>query len=132
MEQFSIQTEIDLHNILKRSFFKEAIDREKSDSEILAQETLQIIDSAKISMIIGKTEKAKRFLLRYFEREIPNPEFKDNKEGDVRLNLEQLDWIIPFLRKSTKDYSVKIQIKNDFPAMFETDNFKIILAPVVT
>ena len=132
MEQFSIQTEIDLHNILKRSFFKEAIDREKSDSEILAQETLQIIDSAKISMIIGKTEKAKRFLLRYFEREIPNPEFKDNKEGDVRLNLEQLDWIIQFLRKSTKDYSVKIQIKNDFPAMFETDNFKIILAPVVT
>ena len=132
MEQFSIQTEIDLHNILKRSFFKEAIDREKSDSEILAQETLQIMDCANISMIIGKTEKAKRFLLRYFEREIPNPEFKDNKEGDVRLNLEQLDWIIQFLRKSTKDYSVKIQIKNDFPAMFETDNFKIILAPVVT
>src|SRR3990167_9461258 len=131
MEQFSIQTEIDLHNILKRSFFKEAIDREKSDSEILAQETLQIIDSAKISMIIGKTEKAKRFLLRYFEREIPNPEFKCSKEGDVKLSLEQLDWIIPFLRISTEDYSVKIQIKNDFPATFETDNFKIILAPVV-
>ena len=65
MEQFTINEEQKLHNILKSSYFKGALDREKTDTELLMQEELRVVDSSNICMIIAKTEKAKRFLLIY-------------------------------------------------------------------
>lgn len=93
-----------------------------------------VIDPANVTMTIGKTERAKRFLALYLDLE-SSTEFKSETiynfktENEIKscYSLELLNPLLKFLKVASE--KVVIQMKDNHPIKLETDDFICILAP---
>ena len=107
----------------------------KSDHEndsIPEAEILGYIDPANVCCIIPLKKGFKQLLINNFdvsEHKIPELDYS----RDCKSGTKYSSYYLKIMLEITKHYdSVKIFVADDYPLTFETEDFKIILAPKVS
>ena len=110
-------------------------EEEPKEEEILSYPNdYGIMDCANVCMVIPKTNQAKRLLTRFTLKnptKAPKIEYESltGESAISKYSIEYSEKIIKILKHDGE--TIKIKLKRDYPATFETPNLKIILAAQV-
>jgi len=121
---------------LLKELVKLLVDAEQplSEEEAVKQD-LAVMTPDNTIMLVAKTEKAKRILRRFIDKEsgrakVPTLVYS---KSDVEIKsdycIERMFSIMKLLKTDNKEGSITIRMNKDFPATIENDNFRVIIAP---
>lgn len=135
IKRFEIEYETKLLKAIS-VIFSEIKDEKMSEEQAVKMKEVCVMDSPNVCLIQGKTEEAKRILSRFKETEgkeikIPSLTYTSKEESIARFNTTYLRDIIKIFN-CFGDESVDIKMRHDYPATFENDHFKLVLAPRIT
>ncbi len=107
-----------------------------TEERAVESETISVMDPASVTMLIAKTEEAKRLLSRFkdFDEETKEPTLdyrvvRNDRSPTSKYSIEYLSKIIKIF--DCFEGGVEISIRNDYPSTLENDHFRAILAPRV-
>lgn len=135
---FEINQESKVLKALKK-FFKEE-KNPLSEDQAVERNDLFLTDAANVCLIEAKSEEAKRCLSRFLssdfkqDREMPSLNYSSIEgKGNIecKYSVEYLKGIINLFDACSKGFGLSIKINFEYPATFEDEHFKVILAPKV-
>ena len=127
VERFKIEVEQKMVKALGKLLSEPS--EQVSEDEIILKEFFGVIDLANIFMVSGKTERAKRLLSRFYNGEQRKPELEYGGGGPCKYSSDYLKKIFNFFEVCGE--SVKINVKSEYPATLENEDFVVFLAPRV-
>lgn len=136
IKRFELKTEAKAIKAVAAIF---EIKNEISEETAIKTEKPYIIDAANVCMIAAKTEQARRVLSRFLPADNEGQKWPDclkfeGQPGQVIKSLYSIEYlkkIFKILAASDSDLAASIQTNTDYPGIFETEHFKIVLAPRV-
>jgi len=132
VERFEPKLEAKL--IIKLNKILVAAEKPLTEENALKQD-MAVMDPSNVTMVVAKTEEAKRVLARFINVEsatkVPELEFNEpNRPCISKYSVLYLQPIIDIFNVFKGGYdSIKISMKADYPIVLENEHLKIILAP---
>ena len=106
-----------------------------TEEEAIKRDDLMTITECQVMMVIARTEKAKRVLSRFTDKEfkgkIPELDYIASEEVKSKYNIEYLNYALRVVKAIDKTSSVNLFIKKDYPITLEIEDFKFIIAPKI-
>ena len=106
-----------------------------TEEEAIKRDDLMTITPCNVMMVIARTEKAKRVLSRFTDKEfkgkIPELEYIASEEVKSKYSLVYLNYALGVIKAVDKTSSVNLSIKKDYLITLEIEDFKFIIAPSV-
>ena len=132
MERFEPKIEADVIKALNK-FLKPV--NNMTEEEAIIKDDLNAMTPCLVMMTIAKTEKAKRVLSRFTDKEsnhkIPELDYISNEGVKCMYSSVYLTYALNVVKAIDKTASVTLFIKKDYPMTLETADFKFIIAPRV-
>ena len=132
MQRFEPKIEADVIKALNK-FLK--CSEPITEEEAILKDDLMTITPCNVMMVEAMTEKAKRVLSRFTDKEfkgkIPELEYIANEEVKSKYSIEYLNYALRVVKAIDKTSSVNLFIKKDYPITLEIEDFKFIIAPKI-
>ena len=130
MERFEPKIEADILKALNK-FLKS--ENSITEEEAIKTDDLNTMTPCRVMMVVAKTEKAKRVLSRFVDKEkeskVPELDYKPDEEVKCIYSSVYLNYALGVVKAIDKTASVTLFIKKDYPMTLETGDFKFIIAP---
>src|SRR3990167_3101089 len=127
MDRFDVNFETKI--LVKLSKLLKQPEEQQKEEDIVLKDFVGVMGMGDVVMVSGKTEKAKRVLSRFYLKDERKPEldYKTDKIPSCKYSVDLLKNIMDFF--DVFDDSVRITLKEDYPATIENDGFCVYIAP---